>query len=191
MLTHIVRHASSLSTKFLRAGSIAGLGLALLSGPVSAAAPFAKFQAPGFFRMSLGQFEVTALSDGAVNLDVVKLLSEPAADTEAALKASFLQNPLPTSVNAFVINTGSKLILVDAGGGTFFGPGLGKLQANLRAAGYSPEQVDEVLLTHMHRDHIGGLVLNGARAFPMQPFTPTSVKRISGSRGKISTKHRM
>ena len=116
--------------------------------------------------MMLGQFEVTAVSDGAVDLDVVKLLSEPAADTEAALKGSFLPNPLPTSVNTFVINTGRKLILVDVGGGSFFGPSLGKLQSNLRAAGYSPEQVDDVLLTHMHRDHIGGLVLNGARAFP-------------------------
>jgi glyoxylase-like metal-dependent hydrolase (beta-lactamase superfamily II) len=65
-----------------------------------------------------------------------------------------------------VINTGRKLILVDVGGGTFFGAGLGKLQSNLRAAGYSPEQVDDVLLTHMHRDHIGGLVLDGALAFP-------------------------
>lgn len=166
MLAHIVRHTSSVAATFFRAGSIGALGLALLSGPVLAAAPFAKFQAPGFFRMPLGQFEVTALSDGAVNLDVVKLLSEPAADTEADLKASFLQNPLPTSVNAYVINTGRKLILVDAGGGTFFGPSLGKLQSNLRAAGYSPEQVDDVLLTHMHRDHIGGLVLNGTRAFP-------------------------
>jgi glyoxylase-like metal-dependent hydrolase (beta-lactamase superfamily II) len=166
MLTRIVRHVSSLTATFFRAGSIAGLGIALLAGPATAAAPFAKFQAPGFFRTTLGQFEVTALSDGAVNLDVVKLLSEPAAETEAALKASFLQNPLPTSVNAFVINTGRKLILVDAGGGTFFGPSLGKLQSNLRAAGYSPEQVDDVLVTHMHRDHIGGLVLNGALAFP-------------------------
>jgi glyoxylase-like metal-dependent hydrolase (beta-lactamase superfamily II) len=166
MFGRVFRDAFSLAAVFFRAGSIGGLGFVLLSGPVVAAAPFAKFQAPGFFRIMLGQFEVTALSDGAVNLDVVKLLSESAADTEAALKASFLQNPLPTSVNAFVINTGRKLILVDVGGGTFFGPGLGKLQSNLRAAGYSPEQVDDVLLTHMHRDHIGGLVLNGALAFP-------------------------
>lgn len=166
MLTRIVRHVSSLTAALFRIGSIGGLALALLSGPASAAAPFAKFQAPGFFRMTLGQLEVTALSDGAVKLDVVKLLSEPAADTEAALKASFLQNPLATSVNAFLINTGRKLILVDVGGGAFFGPSLGKLQSNLRAAGYTPEQVDDVLLTHMHRDHIGGLVLNGALAFP-------------------------
>jgi glyoxylase-like metal-dependent hydrolase (beta-lactamase superfamily II) len=139
---------------------------AVLVEPARAAAPFARFQAPGFFRMSLGDLEVTVLSDGATSLDVVKLLDEPAAETEAALQKSFLKNPVETSDNVFVINTGARLILIDAGGGTFFGPALGKLQSNLRAAGYAPEQIDDVLLTHMHRDHVGGLIIDGKLAFP-------------------------
>jgi glyoxylase-like metal-dependent hydrolase (beta-lactamase superfamily II) len=134
--------------------------------PARAAAPFAKLQAPGFFRMFLGEFEVTVLSDGATSLDVVKLLDESAVETEAALQKSFLKNPVETSDNVFLVNTGAKLILIDAGGGTFFGPALGKLQSNLRAAGYAPEQIDDVLLTHMHRDHVGGLVIDGKLAFP-------------------------
>ncbi|CCE10432.1 Methyl parathion hydrolase [Bradyrhizobium sp. STM 3843] len=132
----------------------------------SAAAPFAKVAAPGFFRAMLGRFEITALYDGAQAVDLVKLLDEPPTNTEVALKSEFLENPVPTSVNAFLINTGSRLVLVDTGGAGFFGGRLGKLQSNLRAAGYEPDQIDDVLLTHMHRDHIGGLVLNGARAFP-------------------------
>jgi glyoxylase-like metal-dependent hydrolase (beta-lactamase superfamily II) len=146
--------------------SIGNLGIPCSYRPASAAAPFAKSEAPGFFRTRLGGFEITALYDGAISLDVIQLLDQPAQDTEAALKAALLDNPLPTSVNAFLVNTGSRLVLIDVGGGTFFGPGLGKLQSNLRAAGYAPEQVDDILLTHMHRDHIGGLVINGARAFP-------------------------
>jgi glyoxylase-like metal-dependent hydrolase (beta-lactamase superfamily II) len=135
-------------------------------GSVSAATPFAEAQAPDFFRMALGDFKVTSLRDGVMSLDVVKLLNEPAEDTEAALQKSFLRNPVDTSVNVYLINTGTKLILVDTGGGAIFGPALGKLQSNLRAAGYRPEQIDDVLLTHMHRDHVGGLTINGALAFP-------------------------
>lgn len=145
---------------------ICGVAAAISVKPVRAAAPLAKVQAPGVFRMQLGDFELTALSDGATSLDVVKLLNEPAEETETALQKSFLSNPLETSVNVYLINTGAKLILVDAGGGAIFGPALGKLQSNLQAAGYKPEQIDDILLTHMHRDHVGGLATNGTLAFP-------------------------
>jgi glyoxylase-like metal-dependent hydrolase (beta-lactamase superfamily II) len=69
-------------------------------------------------------------------------------------------------VNTFLINTGSKLVLVDTGAGNLFGPTMGKLLTSLRDAGYQPEQVDDVLITHMHGDHVGGLSPAGQRAFP-------------------------
>jgi glyoxylase-like metal-dependent hydrolase (beta-lactamase superfamily II) len=71
-----------------------------------------------------------------------------------------------TSVNAYLINTGSKLVLVDTGAAGLFGPTLGNLLGNLKAAGYRPDQVDAVLITHMHPDHVGGLMLGDQRAFP-------------------------
>jgi glyoxylase-like metal-dependent hydrolase (beta-lactamase superfamily II) len=160
----------SLPTRFLRntvlALALGTFGVAFTAGPVSAAAPMVKTQAPGFYRTMLGDFEITVISDGTVDLPVDKLLSEPAALTDATLKKSFLGSPLEVSDNAFLINTGSRLVLVDTGAGTLFGPTLGKLIANLRAAGYAPEQVDDILLTHMHPDHVGGLVANGQRVFP-------------------------
>ena len=113
------------------------LGLAFTSSPVSAAAPMVKTQAPGFYRIMLGDFEITALSDGTVDLPVDKLLSEPAAQTDAILKKSYLSSPLEVSDNAFLVNTGSRLVLVDTGAGTLFGPTLGNLLASLRAAGYA------------------------------------------------------
>ena len=148
--------------------AIAFGGAALLVAPTvaSAAAPQVRTQAPGYYRTILGDFEITALSDGTVDLDVAKLLAEPAARTDAALARAFVHGPLETSVNAYLVNTGTRLVLVDAGAGTLFGPTLGKLLASLQAAGYKPEQVDDVFLTHMHPDHVGGLSANGQRVFP-------------------------
>ncbi|MGE5385081.1 MAG: MBL fold metallo-hydrolase, partial [Betaproteobacteria bacterium] len=71
------------------------------------------------------------------------------------------------AVNAYLINTGSNLVLVDAGAAQLFGPGLGYVLQNLKAAGYDPAQVDTVVVTHLHGDHIGGL--NGADGKPVFP----------------------
>jgi len=132
-----------------------------------AAAPQLKTGAPGYYRMMLGDFEITALSDGTVDLEMATLLTNTtAAKVKTALTRSFLKDPVETSVNAFLVNTGEKLILIDAGAGSLFGPTLGKLAANLVAAGYQPEQVDEIYITHMHPDHVGGLSKLDKLAFP-------------------------
>jgi glyoxylase-like metal-dependent hydrolase (beta-lactamase superfamily II) len=137
------------------------------AAPALAAAPMAKTSAPGFYRMMLGDFEVTAISDGTNPLPVDTLLQGMnKADITANLKKNFVASPLETSFNTFLINTGSKLVLVDTGAAGLFGPNLGKFAANLKAAGYSPEQVDEIYITHMHVDHVGGLAAGGQRVFP-------------------------
>jgi len=148
--------------------ALPGAAALLAPWPAQAAAPMARTQAPGFYRVMVGEFEVTALSDGTVALPVDQMLTgtTPAA-VHAALKRNFQSAPLETSVNAYLVNTGTKLVLIDTGTADLFGPTLGKLPANLRAAGYSPEQVDEVYITHMHGDHIGGLLATGGgAAFP-------------------------
>jgi glyoxylase-like metal-dependent hydrolase (beta-lactamase superfamily II) len=132
-----------------------------------AEAAMAKTQAPGWYRMKVGAFEVTALSDGTVVLPVDKLLTGNRPEVINSLLArSYLKAPVETSVNGYLVNTGSKLVLIDAGAAGLFGPTLGKLVANLKAAGYTPEQVDEICITHMHPDHVGGLVANGQMVFP-------------------------
>lgn len=143
------------------------LACTLTSLGAHAGAPQVKSQAPGFYRLMLGDFEITALSDGTVDLPLARLLTQTTpAHVEKALSRAFLSPVVETSVNAYLINTGRQLILVDAGDPPGLRPTLGKLMAHLKAAGYRPEQVDAVLLTHMHRDHVGGLVANGKRAFP-------------------------
>ena len=139
----------------------AGLPLA-----ARASAPMVKTQAPGYFRFMLGSFEVTVLSDGTVKLPMTKLLADKPEKTSATLKKAFLGDAVETSDNAYLINTGSKLVLIDTGAGDLFGPTLGQVTANLKAAGYTPEQVDEIYLTHAHPDHLGGLSANGAPVFP-------------------------
>ncbi|HET7834664.1 MAG TPA: MBL fold metallo-hydrolase [Variovorax sp.] len=143
-------------------------GTALWHPPAAhAAAPLAKEQAPGFYRLMVGDFQVTALSDGTVALPVDQLLTRTTpAQVKKILARSHLESPLETSVNGYLINTGSKLVLVDTGAGALFGPTLGKLVANLKAAGYQPEQVDEVYITHLHPDHVGGLLAGDKLAFP-------------------------
>lgn len=135
-------------------------------GSASAAAPLAKTPAPGFFRMMLGDFEVTALSDGTVDLPVHTLLKTKPERVQKALADMHLKTPLETSVNAYLINTGSKLVMIDSGAGGLFGPTLGGLLANLKASGYQPEQIDEIYITHLHGDHVGGIAKDGVTAFP-------------------------
>jgi glyoxylase-like metal-dependent hydrolase (beta-lactamase superfamily II) len=142
----------------------AGVGAANLA---KAEAPFQPFQAPGFYRIAFGGFEITALSDGTIPLDLTDLYTNTTPEAaQAALKAAFQATPTPTSVNAYLINTGDRLVLVDAGTGSYLGPDLGRLSANMAAAGYEPADVDDVILTHVHTDHSGGLSAGGERLFP-------------------------
>ncbi|MBP5986430.1 MAG: MBL fold metallo-hydrolase [Azonexus sp.] len=141
--------------------------LLFASSFASAEAPAQKTQVPGYYRLMLGNFEVTALYDGAIDLDEKLLMNIHKRDIQRLLARQFLQGPkVQTAVNAYLINTGSKLVLVDAGAAKLFGPGLGNIVDNLKAAGYTPEQVDTVLITHLHGDHVNGLVTpDGQRVF--------------------------
>ena len=143
------------------------LCLLLAAGISAAAAPQVKGQAPGWYRMMVGDIEVTALSDGTVALPVDKLLTNTSpAKVQAALSRAYLKAPVETSVNGYLVNTGSKLVLIDAGAAGLFGPTLGNLVNNLKASGYQPEQVDEIYITHLHPDHVGGVAADGKAAFP-------------------------
>jgi glyoxylase-like metal-dependent hydrolase (beta-lactamase superfamily II) len=128
--------------------------------------------AAGAYRMMLGNFEVTALNDGVIPYATSRVF--PTATPEQikeGLSTSGLTDPVGMSYNAFRINTGSKLVLIDTGTGGKLDDqpefhGAGHVMANLRAAGYRPEQVDEILITHRGQDHIGGLTVGNQRAFP-------------------------
>lgn len=136
-------------------------------GLAQAAAPLQKTQVPGYYRQQLGAFEVTALNDGQIMLDTKILHHATAQQLQHELDLHRRPNPVPTAVNGYLVNTGKQLILVDTGAATLFGPGMGQLLSNLKASGYTPDQVDAVLITHFHGDHVGGLTTaDGQRVFP-------------------------
>jgi glyoxylase-like metal-dependent hydrolase (beta-lactamase superfamily II) len=147
--------------------AFATVAAAFVALAVYAAAPQMRGQAPGYYRMMLGDLEVVAVSDGTVAIEWRKLfIGATPQRIDEFLKRSFLADPIETSVTAFVVNTGTKLVMIDAGSGALFGPTAGKLVDNLKAAGYQPEQIDEIYVTHMHGDHVGGLAAGERTVFP-------------------------
>jgi glyoxylase-like metal-dependent hydrolase (beta-lactamase superfamily II) len=125
-------------------------------------------QVPGFYRIKVGDLEVTALFDGHGVFDPHWL--NGTKKTMDGVAGALHEDPhmLDVSDEGFLVNTGTQLILVDAGAGTWWGGGaLGRLVGSLRSAGYTPEEIDIVLLTHLHSDHVGGLTTqDGKRVFP-------------------------
>ena len=123
-------------------------------------------QVPSVYRRKIGEVTVTAISDGSMQSPFW-----PYSELEQEKGAEILEkNFQPTSpfynTNSFVVNIDGRLTLIDSGYGTKFGPEVGHLIPNLKAAGISPEEIETVLLTHMHPDHIGGLIhADGSKVF--------------------------
>lgn len=152
------------------------LGLST-AGPVSAATTPPLNHSPGIvqqdegadtYAFTIGDVQVTALSDGTVPQDLHKILHGITDEKiDEHLAYGYQTNPVELSVNAFLLEIGDKLALVDTGAGQLFGPGLGdQLLKSLQAAGVKPEQITDVLLTHVHSDHMGGLTRDGQMVFP-------------------------
>src|SRR5580700_6923148 len=125
-------------------------------------------QVPGFYRLKVGDLEVTALYDGTGVFDPHWLNGTQAAMDGVVKGLHEDPHMLDVVDSGFLVNTGKQLILVDAGAGAWWGGGaLGRLVGSLRSAGYMPEEVNLVLLTHLHSDHVGGLTTqDGKRVFP-------------------------
>ncbi len=139
----------------------AGAGNTLLSSVAQAKAPLATSQNAGFYHYKIGDLQMTAINDGYGERPLdgfIKNAELPAVQAvlaESAMPGDKLRIPFTTTV----INTGSKLVLIDTGNGNMGAPATGTWMANFKAAGYSPEQVDLVIFSHFHGDHINGFRL--------------------------------
>ena len=175
----------TLNRRSLLAGA-ASLPLgAALAGPASAAADMMGAKTAPFNRIKLGSFEVTTLLAGTRTVPDPQTIFGMNVSAEEFANASD-SAMIPTDRAQFfftptVVNTGSQLILFDTG---LSGAGT---SAALQAAGYSPDQIDTVVLTHMHGDHIGGLMSDGTPTFANASYATGAIEfdtwDMSGNEG--------
>lgn len=167
---------------FIQGAAITALGSAMglsVLPAAAAAVPKVSRQAPGYFRMMIGDIEVTTLYDGGLRSDPKHLHGASAQELATLLATACYTGEdgrYPTSINVFLINSGNNLLLVDTGVGAYFGERGGRLSASLRDAGYQPEQIDTILLTHLHSDHALGLVDAAGK-----PLFPRAQVRVSAA----------
>jgi len=159
-------------TEFTRRSVMAGAAAAgaialtpIVPSPTQAAAPPVGKQAPGFYRYKVGSLEVTVVTDGMTSIPLpdTYVANAPKDAVNAAVAANYLPKDKAThAYTPIVVNTGSKLVVVDTG----LGPNVyqqskgaaGQFQTNLAAAGIDRNAVDTVIISHFHGDHINGLL---------------------------------
>ncbi|HET7803124.1 MAG TPA: MBL fold metallo-hydrolase [Pseudolabrys sp.] len=162
-----------LSRRRVMGGAVA-VAASATAVPLQAAAPQIGNQAPGFYRYRLGDIEITVVNDGVSRMPITDGFVANASKDEvnAALEAAFLDKDFYAGpYNPIVINTGSRLAVVDTGTGEAAyksSKGLnGRFLSNLAAAGIDVHAIDAVIVSHYHGDHINGLLkADGALVFP-------------------------
>lgn len=126
-------------------------------------------QIPAVYHRPLGDMLVTALCDGYVAYDTFDIFrdGDPARLKQFLVAETRIAPPV-VSINAFLIRDGERKILVDCGSGDIMGPTCGRLPELLVHLGLAPEDITDVLLTHIHPDHSNGLAdpATGAKLFP-------------------------
>jgi glyoxylase-like metal-dependent hydrolase (beta-lactamase superfamily II) len=155
----------------------AGIGSTAMFGDAAfSKAPQLGTQVPAFYRLKVGDAEVSIISDGALTLGDPKGTFTGVGEDE--LRKMLSDNFLPTNnvmleQNSPIVNFGNKLVLFDTGLGATkgFGPSTGRQQKSLKAAGIKPEDIDAVVFSHAHPDHVGGVIgANGKPLFPNAQF---------------------
>jgi glyoxylase-like metal-dependent hydrolase (beta-lactamase superfamily II) len=168
---------TELNRRHLLAGAAAAGAATALSSfaarPARATVPPAGAQAPGFYRYKVGAYECTSINDGVFLRPVDNFVRDiPKDEVTAAADAAYMpKGMVPVPFNPQLINTGSKLILIDCGNGVgMFEPSkgrVGRTLQNLAAAGVDAKSIDVVLMSHLHPDHTNGIrAADGSMAFP-------------------------
>ena len=128
---------------------------------------FPRRQPPGLYHLVVGDALVTAVNDGTYQASFDLIVGIDLSECERLEKAAFRPVPPKMTMNAFLVQMAGRRILIDTGCGVSMGPTLGMLTDNLRSMDVDPEDIDTVLMTHLHPDHVNGLIDGrGQAVFP-------------------------
>lgn len=145
--------AASLAATLSRTASAKVSGASVLANPLA--------------QIKIGRFEVTFLTDGYTDMPFKYFTGRTPEQVEKAAAGIFTarKSGIRIAFNQYLINDGERLILVDSGPAGKIGR-TGKLLSALETIGVNPTAIDAVILTHMHFDHISGLIAGGRVNFP-------------------------
>ena len=128
---------------------------------------FPRRQPPGLYHLVIGDALVTAVNDGTFQASFDLIVGIGHSECERLEKAAFRPVPPKMTMNAFLVQMAGRRVLIDTGCGVSMGPTLGMLTDNLRSMGIEPDDIDTVLMTHLHPDHVNGLIdEHGQAVFP-------------------------
>ncbi|WGD31512.1 MBL fold metallo-hydrolase [Ancylobacter sp. WKF20] len=169
-MPHLSRRAFATG---LPLGIVGGGLLPLLTPTASLAATSATAASAGvatvtpLAQITIGRFTVTALTDGYADMPYTYFPGQTAAQVEQEAVAQFVARPSGVRFlfNQYLIEDGTRRILIDTGAAGSIGK-TGALPQALAAIGLRPDQIDAVIVTHLHQDHMGGLVLGGKNNYP-------------------------
>jgi glyoxylase-like metal-dependent hydrolase (beta-lactamase superfamily II) len=151
---------TQITRRSLLAGTMLATAATALPRRATANAPAAGKQAASIYRYKLGDFEMTAIHDGVWirPIDEKFVRNVPFEEVQKVLTDAFLpKDKLPIPFTTLLVNTGSKLVLLDTGTGGQLAPTAGTMTANLVAAGIDPKSIDVIVISHFHPDHINGI----------------------------------
>jgi glyoxylase-like metal-dependent hydrolase (beta-lactamase superfamily II) len=162
---------------FLRSATGFAIGLPALATAQQSLAKDAVIVKPTALRNStvfncrLGSYRIASVSDGMLKLPNLSIFAGNAApaDVEAVRKQGF-QSKDQVYSNILLVDTGRQKILIDTGAGSLMGATAGRLVANLATLGIRPTDIDRIIITHAHGDHIGGLTNGKELAFPKAKY---------------------
>ncbi len=188
------------------AAALSVAGSAALTGlvePAAAKAPLMGAARPTHYRFKFGDFEITTIYDGAVTIGQVYPIfgnDQFPEDVEERLEANFLpKNKMVIPFTPVIVNTGDAVVLFDTGNGALRrNRGAGQVAKALGAAGFAPEQIDVVVITHFHPDHIGGLMEGGKPLYTNARYVTGEVeydfwspKELAEGGGRMASRGRL